>query len=139
MLVVVADDESRVVDGTNTIAARLANSITWLQEGDRRVIIAIGAPSQWNSSHPLPATAVSTDLVQAALSQPDLAIELWGPFLSYLVYMTKPNIFRRTTMAWLPGVVPVTLELRDGSPNEVIARSLRASSLGRKFRIINTA
>jgi hypothetical protein len=139
MIVLVANDESRIVGGANDVEARLANSVTWLPQGTRRLIIAVDTPSQWQSSQPLPPTAVSTDPVSAALGHKELADELWGAFLSYLVYMTKPSIWRRNAMIWLPGVVPVRLELLSGPANEAVARSIRASPLGKKFRIINAA
>jgi hypothetical protein len=136
MLVVVTEDNSRVEDASSRVQAHFANSVSWLRKGSGRMILAVGAPSEWRSTLPLPPSAVSTKLVSAALEDPIAANELWGPFLSYLVLSARPNIWCRLAMIVLPRSIPVKIDLRSEILREAVARAIPSSPLGRKFRIL---
>jgi hypothetical protein len=124
MMVVIAEHESRVDDEAGIVKTRLANSITWMPEGNRRVIIAVGSPSQWHSSLPLPPEAVSVDLLEA-LNDSKVAAEFWAPFLAYLVKTAGPNWWREFFML----KVPVRVEL-DERAQQAVARAVKSSPFG---------
>ncbi|MBO9664043.1 hypothetical protein [Dokdonella sp.] len=69
----------------------LRNRVAWQVVNGERVVLAVGDPSEWRSSAPLPATAVVTDVVAASVDDPPLARELWGALLGYLAWPQVPR------------------------------------------------
>ena len=83
--IVVSEMTSRAPSGRS-----LHNRVSWRSQGRQRLIVAVGAPEEWNSPAALPPTVNTTDLVAAAQEQPELAKEMWGAFLHYLVADSVP-------------------------------------------------
>ncbi len=81
--------------GSGTALAGCDNLISWIADGAMRRIIAVGGPTQWAAAGPLPANAVTTDLVQASSSDPALAAQLWEAFLRYVALRAEPGLWRR--------------------------------------------
>jgi hypothetical protein len=136
MLVIVTEDESRVEDDNAEVRARLANSVTWIPKENQRVIIAVGSPSQWHSSQPLPAEAVTTELMGAASNEPDTARQFWAHFLSYLVTTAEQRGWRRFLNLTLTNRVLVKVELKDAVVKQAVISAIKGSPYGRKFRIL---
>jgi hypothetical protein len=136
VIVIVTDDESHVEDERSGVRARLANRVTWMPKGSGQVIIAVGSPSQWHSSLPLPPEAVTVDLVSAALSEPETARKFWGPFLSYLSASAKPSGWRQLFRLSLPGKLLVRVDLKGDLAKQAVASAIKNSPIGRKFRIL---
>jgi hypothetical protein len=56
-------------------AKPIENRIVWQIVSGSKQIIAVGGASDWASSEPLPADAVSVDLIRASVHDPDQAKE----------------------------------------------------------------
>lgn len=81
-----------ITETRSALGARsLHNRVAWQLVDGERVVLAVGDPSEWRSSMPLPATAVVTDVVAASVDDPPLARELWGALLGYLASPQVPG------------------------------------------------
>ena len=69
------------------------NKIAWSNRGVEKLIVAVGGPSNWESTEPLPSDAILVDLVSASSDDPEVASELWNPFLHYVDTLANPGLF----------------------------------------------
>jgi hypothetical protein len=65
-MIVVTDEYSWVELEPGVQKSRFENKMAWQRSGDRKLIIAVGGPEQWNAPGPLPPDAIVTNLVTAA-------------------------------------------------------------------------
>jgi hypothetical protein len=141
VVIVVAEHESRVEKG-GKVATHLENKIAWISVDGRRVIMAVGGPTEWRTSEPLPPGAVLTDLVSASTIDPSLAAFLWRPFLAYL-FLTylgcsgKLPLWRRVLISVAPWLLslPVQLAISDSTVCLAVRKSIESSRSTFRFVI----
>ncbi|WAC63703.1 hypothetical protein OVA13_02620 [Pseudoxanthomonas sp. SL93] len=119
-MIIISQESSTHSSGSHTEA--LDNFIAWRPDGAGKLILAIGNPSQWHSSAPLPAGSVVTDLVLASSEDPKLASELWGPFLSYVSFKASPS-FLAQLRAKLLGI-PVRISISNPSVRAAVSDAI---------------
>lgn len=118
-------EEILVTETRSSSAGRsLHNRVAWQLVNGERVILAVGAPSEWRSTAPLPATAVVTDLVAASLQDPALARELWGAFLGYLASPQVPG-WHFVLPRFARPCMPVTVGLPPGPALSAVCSAIR--------------
>ena len=104
-----------ITESRSSIGGRsLHNCVAWQLVDGERVVLAVGDPSEWRSSMPLPATAVVTDVVAASVDDPPLARELWGALLGYLASPQVPG-WHFALPRFLRPAMPVTVRLPPGA------------------------
>ncbi len=108
-MIIVDERDTRCESENPSMRSRFRNVVAWDPSRGASFILAVGAREQWKSSDALPAGAVVTDLIQAALTDPETAAKLWGPFLAYVYAASKPRRWRHllTTILGLRIVVAI--------------------------------
>lgn len=123
--------------GSRVSRHAFGNVIAWQPQKNDRFILAVGSPDQWLSSAPLPEGTVVTDLMEAAVHQPDTAIKLWGPFLTYVYYAAfrEESWMTRFRLRASFSRVPVSISIADKSMASAVEEAIRNSPYPR-FRIL---
>lgn len=121
------------VEGTSqhgSSAKPLENRIVWRPVPGSKQIIAVGGPSDWVSSEPLPADAVSVDLIRASTDDPAQAKELWSRFLAYVDLKENRGTLHALKRYFV--AIPVLVEIADPTLRSAVVASIRNS---KAFRV----
>jgi hypothetical protein len=109
-MLVISETESW---STSSPTKRLSNTLVWLNRNDRPTIIAIGAPQQWQSTHPLPSDATVINLVDTSISNPALAAVFWPEFLRYLYRTSRSSFLGRLLLSLRVQKIQVQVAISD--------------------------
>lgn len=136
-IVVVIGDRSSRAEKDGTVIASLENKMVWTPRQSRKLIIAVGAPHEWHSSAPLPPEAVSTDLTAASITDPDLAVLLWGPFLLFLYYAARPSQWQHIPFLFAGRFIrlPARIDIADKTIRLAVRNSITRSEYFPRFRV----
>ena len=137
MITVVIGDHGSRAERDGVVVASFENKMVWVPRKSRKLIIAVGAPHEWNSAAPLPPEAVSTDLTAASINDPDLADLLWGPFLSYLYYAARPSKWQHFLLlvAGRFTRLPARIEIADKAIRAAVQDSIARNEYFPRFRV----
>jgi hypothetical protein len=128
-------EEIVVTEARSTVGGRsLHNRVAWRLVSGERVILAVGAPSEWRSGAALPATAIVTDLVVASVDDPPLARELWGAFLGYLAGPLAPG-WHVALPRFLRPSTPVAIGLPPGPARSAVRSAIQTAHGPLRFRL----
>jgi hypothetical protein len=127
-MMVVDEQETRFETDGNSLY-RIRNLIAWRPGRGSGYIEAVGAPETWNSNAPLAADVELSDLVELAVTRPDDAAKLWGPFLAYVQVAANSSRWRSflSTLRMMLWRMNVRLDVRDSSTRAAIAAAIRKS------------
>ena len=137
MITVVIGDRASRAEKDGVVVAGFENRIVWIPQKSRKLIIAVGAPHEWNSAAPLPPEAVSTYLTAASIADPDLAALLWGPFLTYLYYSARPSKWRHVLFLFAGRFIrlPARIEIADKAIRAAVRDSIARNEYLPRFRV----
>jgi hypothetical protein len=137
MITVVIGDHASRAERDGVVVASFQNKLVWIPQKSRKLIIAVGAPHEWNSAAPLPPEAVSTDLTAASLADPDLAALLWGPFLTYLYYAARPSQWRHILILVAGRFIhiPARIDIADKLTRSAVRESINSSRYFPRFSV----
>jgi len=112
----------------------LHNQVAWQLVKGERLILAVGAPTEWKSSKPLPPTAVVTDLVAASVEDLPLARQLWGAFLGHLIAPQLPG-WHFALPRFMRPAVPVAVKLASGAALSAVCSAIQSSRGPLRFKV----
>ena len=124
---IVIDEQETTFESGGKIRYRIRNLIAWRPDRPTGYIEAVGAPGTWKNKAPLPPEVEVSDLVQLALTRPDDAAKLWGPFLAYVAAAADTSPWRSfvSTLRTLFWRMNVRLQMRDSSTGAAVAAAIR--------------
>lgn len=131
--IVITEKESRYSPESGAADIRLDNQIVLRSADGARSIIAVGSSRQWNSTRPLPADAQRVDLLEVLATDAHLAAELWGSFLTCLVYTARPSLWRRLAFAFAPrlATIPVRFDIPNAASRAALVKAIAEGRCGR--------
>jgi hypothetical protein len=102
-MIIVTDEYSWAELKSGLQSTRFEHKLAWRETEGRKLIIAVGGPSQWAAPGPLPADAVVTNVVAAARSEPELAELFWGRFCHTFSIPRSPlgGVVSHCSLSWL--------------------------------------
>jgi hypothetical protein len=112
----------------------LRNQVAWQLVNGERLILAVGAATEWKSSKPLPSAAVVTDLVAASVDDPPLARQLWGAFLNHLV---APQLsgWQLALPRFMRPSMPVAVKLSSESVLPAVCSAIQGAQGPLRFKV----
>lgn len=94
--------------------------------------MAVGGPSDWASSEPLPQEAVLIDLLAISIEEPKRASVLWNRFIIHGLYkagVSKSFQYKRIFVPWL---IKLSISVKISCPhiNSAVVCAIKKSELG---------
>lgn len=125
---------SRETRAQHSVSPPIKNQMALRSNGAGYAIIAVGGPESWAAPGPLPPEAKVEDLIQASVTDPDHASNLWHPFLYYVDACARSDIKARLARIFCG--IKVRIDIEEQSHKSAVKAAIeRGNKRKQGFRI----
>ena len=128
-MLIITQKSTTYLSKDNIVLSSRDNQIVLKQEGQQKIIIAVGSRHEWESSEPLPSDSLIINLIAESLKASELAVDLWEVLLIFVLYSgSSKSMWQELKMTFsaLPRRrIPVKISIDD----PVVSRAIRNSLL----------
>lgn len=129
-MLIIGSTETRA---QNTSARSIKNQMALRPHGKGHVIIAVGGPESWDAPGPLPPDAKVEDLIQASVTDPVHASELWMAFLYYVDALANPGVKARFSRMFFG--IKVRIDIARQSHRSAVKAAIEGGNKRQGYRI----
>lgn len=99
------------------------------QEGQQKIIIAVGSQHEWESSEPLPSDSLTINLIAESLKASELAVDLWEVFLIFVLHSSSSKSMWQELKMMFSALFRRGVLVKISIDDPVVSRAVRNSLL----------